>query len=98
MTHMQTHNWIYVLGEPTFNLSTEFCVSSHVSQMRRSHPGFDQELRSLGLYQQLRDERAADVAAKCVIDEGSTLGSLTASRVSGEKKELQLGSRVASII
>jgi hypothetical protein len=33
-----------------------------VTQMRRLHPGFDQELRSLALYQQLRDERAADAA------------------------------------
>jgi hypothetical protein len=33
-----------------------------VKQMRRLQPGFDQELRSLALYQQLRDERAASAA------------------------------------
>jgi hypothetical protein len=70
-----------------------------VKQMRRLQPGFDQELRSLGLYQQYRDEQAAEAAAtKCEIDQAATLGGLSTPPSAASKKNLQLGSRVSSVI
>jgi hypothetical protein len=71
----------------------------HVMQMRRLQPGFDQELRSLGLYQQYRDEQAAEAdVTRCEIDRASTFGGLSAPQSDASRKDLQLGSRVASII
>lgn len=63
--------------------------------MRRLQPSFDQELRSLGLYQQLRDERAAD-AATFDIDNRATMGGLSVGQGAGVGKELPQRSRIVT--
>jgi hypothetical protein len=60
-----------------------------VQQMRRLQPSFDNELRSLALYQQLRDEQAAAATTAIDIDHRATLGGVGASQV--ELKLLRRG-------
>ncbi len=69
--------------------------SYQLKQMRRLQPSFDQELRSLGLYQQLRDERAAD-AATFDIDNRATMGGLSVGQGAGVDKELPQRSRIVT--
>jgi hypothetical protein len=69
-----------------------------VKQLRRLQPGFDQELRSLALYQQPCDERAADATTKPMIDAGAIVRGANLPQCSEAKSKLSLDARLTPII
>jgi hypothetical protein len=66
-----------------------------VREISKHEPNFAQELRSMAMQQQMRDEQASESAAQAA-DALSALGGLTVSRSPKAMKSLHLGARLGS--
>jgi hypothetical protein len=97
--------WVALAGlslrliKPLYDLFVENQVAQleayQINRLRKVLPSFDQELRTMALHQQMRDEEQAEKAA-AASEALSGLGAVSGERGADVSKALRLGTRLGS--